>query len=151
MSRAQTFVVVQFGLLAALGISLMATPSEPAPIVRMLGQALIVGATIVLVLAVLAYRTTNRSLPNVTPTPNAHAALVTSGVYSVIRHPIYTAVLLASVGVALTHGHALPLVLAAVMVGFFTLKARYEEQLLSAVYPEYKAYMARTGRFLPFL
>ena len=37
------------------------------------------------------------------------------------------------------------------MIGFFTLKARYEERLLSAAYPEYAAYMGRTGRFLPFL
>ena len=151
MSRAQTFVAVQFGLFAVLMIALIATPAEQVLMVRVLGLALIAGAVVVLAAAVLAYQTTNRSLPNVTPTPNSRAALVTSGVYGVIRHPIYTAVLLASMGVALAHGHALPLLVAAVMIGFFTLKARYEERLLSAAYPEYAAYMGRTGRFLPFL
>lgn len=102
-------------------------------------------------LAAYAYWQTNGTLPFITPTPDAQAKLVESGIYARVRHPIYTAVLLGGIGSALAHGHVVPLVIALLMVPFFTAKSRYEERLLRAAYPTYAAYMERTHRFLPFL
>ena len=151
MSRAQGYVAVQFALFAALAGTLLLFPTGQAPPLRVLGLVMIGVAVVVLALAVLEYRKVNASLPNVVPTPDAHAGLVTSGIYSKIRHPIYTAVLLGAFGLALAHGHFAPLVVALVMILFFTHKAMYEEQLLQAAYPQYTEYMQQTGRFLPFL
>jgi protein-S-isoprenylcysteine O-methyltransferase Ste14 len=113
--------------------------------------ALVVLSVIVLALAVYAYWSVNQTLPFITPAPNTQANLVESGIYARVRHPIYTAVLLGALGLALAHGHLVPLLLVLILAAFFTSKSRYEEQMLHAAYPSYAAYMQRTGRFLPFL
>jgi protein-S-isoprenylcysteine O-methyltransferase Ste14 len=38
-----------------------------------------------------------------------------------------------------------------VTLGFFNVKARWEEARLAESYPGYRAYAARTPRFVPFL
>jgi protein-S-isoprenylcysteine O-methyltransferase Ste14 len=77
-------------------------------------------------------------------------ALVTSGLYAVVRNPIYSALLLAAVGLAtLTPSSwtVLGTLQAAIVVG---LQARLEEEHLLRVHgPEYRAYAARVGRFWP--
>lgn len=151
MNRAQVYVAFQFALFAALALALIVFPPGQTPLLRIIGLALIILAFAVLAAAVLEYRRANASLPNVTPTPDSHAGLVTSGIYARIRHPIYTSVLAGALGVALAHGHWLALLVALVMIPFFTAKSRYEETLLKAAYPQYEAYMTRTGRFLPRL
>ena len=45
----------------------------------------------------------------------------------------------------------LVLLIALLMIVFFTYKSIYEESLLRAVYPQYDQYATHTGRFLPFL
>ncbi len=151
MNRAQLFVVGQFVLFALLALSLIVFPLGQTFILRILGLACIVIAFTILVLAIREFRLRTAILPNITPTPNTRASLVTSGIYSRIRHPIYTSVLLGAVGVALAHGHFVVMGIALGMIVFFTFKAIYEESLLSAAYPEYRAYITHTGRFLPFL
>lgn len=151
MSRAQVYVAVQFALFAALAVTLFAFPPGQIPLPRIIGLILVASALVVLTLAALEYRRINASLPNIVPTPDARAELVTSGIYSQVRHPIYTAVLLGGLGMALAHGHGIPLLVAVALILFFIIKARYEETLLSKAYPQYTAYMERTGRFLPFL
>lgn len=118
---------------------------------RLLGLALAALGILFLALAVYAYWQTNHMLPFITPTPNTQARLVESGIYARVRHPIYTAVLLGAFGLALGHGHIVPLLVAVILFIFFTAKSRYEEHMLRAAYPGYAAYMQRTGRFLPFL
>jgi protein-S-isoprenylcysteine O-methyltransferase Ste14 len=77
--------------------------------------------------------------------------LVTSGPYSVIRHPIYTGLILAMLGSAI--GVNLSWALMLVPVGaYFILSARQEESVMSQLFPEqYAAYMARTGMLGPRL
>ncbi len=151
MSRAAAYVIGQFTLFGVLAITLVAFPPGQTPLLRLLGFALIVSAFVVLALAILEFQQRNATLPNVTPTPKQRAELVESGIYRRIRHPIYTAVLSGALGVALAHGHAAALLIALVLVAFFTSKSLYEERLLRAAYPQYTDYMTRTGRFLPFL
>jgi len=151
MNRAGLYVVGQFVLFAVLAVSLIVFPLGQVPLLRLVGLICIAIAFIVLALAIREFRARNAILPNITPTPNSRAALVSSGIYAYIRHPIYTSVLLGSVGVALAHGNIAVMVIAAIMIVFFTFKAIYEESLLRVAYPEYGAYMTHTGRFLPFL
>jgi protein-S-isoprenylcysteine O-methyltransferase Ste14 len=79
--------------------------------------------------------------------------LITSGVYSKIRHPMYTAFWL----MALAQALLLPNLVAGLagIVGFgtlYALRVRQEEALmLKGFGAEYQAYMDRTGRILPKL
>lgn len=85
------------------------------------------------------------------PTPKADAELVQHGIYRHIRHPLYSSVMLAALGWALLWQSIAALAAGAGLCIFFDAKARLEERLLLARFPEYAAYRARTWRFLPWL
>ncbi len=77
--------------------------------------------------------------------------LVTTGPYSVIRHPIYTGVLTAMLGTAIAIHHILFLILL-VLAGFFIFSARQEEKRMTLIFPTlYPAYTDRTKMLLPFI
>jgi protein-S-isoprenylcysteine O-methyltransferase Ste14 len=75
--------------------------------------------------------------------------LVTSGPYALIRHPIYTGLILAMLGSAIGVNVFWALLL--VPVGaYFIYSARREETVMLQLFPEqYAAYMARTGMLAP--
>jgi protein-S-isoprenylcysteine O-methyltransferase Ste14 len=151
MSRATLFVIGQFVLFGIMAITLIVYPLGGSTPLRIVGLALIAVGFAVLMIAIWEHLRRNATLPYVTPTPNMHVGLVETGLYAHVRHPIYSGVLTGAVGVALAHGHLVPMIVALVMIIFFTFKSRHEERLLRAIYPEYAAYMTHTGRFLPFL
>jgi protein-S-isoprenylcysteine O-methyltransferase Ste14 len=85
------------------------------------------------------------------PKPRPQARLVRSGIYAWVRHPLYTSVILASLGWALIW-HSWPAVLAAFCLAlFFHAKARREEVWLRAQYPEYAEYTRDSNRFIPWI
>ena len=75
--------------------------------------------------------------------------LVTSGPYALIRHPIYTGLILAMLGSAMGANVFWALLL--VPVGaYFIYSARREETVMLRLFPEqYAAYKARTGMLAP--
>lgn len=74
---------------------------------------------------------------------------VMGGVYRYIRHPQYLALMVASFGMVLLWPRYL-VVFGFVTVCFaYVLLARTEERICSRKYPEYDAYQAETGMFLP--
>jgi protein-S-isoprenylcysteine O-methyltransferase Ste14 len=75
--------------------------------------------------------------------------LVTSGPYALIRHPIYTGLILAMLGSAIGVNVFWALLL--VPVGaYFIYSARREEATMLQLFPEqYASYMARTGMLAP--
>lgn len=85
-------------------------------------------------------------------TLKADHELVTSGPYATIRHPIYTAILLLFLGLALSI--ATPGALLGIACIFWScwVKLKQEEALMLGQFPEsYPAYMARTHRLVPHL
>jgi protein-S-isoprenylcysteine O-methyltransferase Ste14 len=77
--------------------------------------------------------------------------LVTTGPYRYIRHPIYAAVcLFVTAGVAV-HLSWTALSLWGLVVGGTLARIFCEERLVTARYPEYRLYAAKTPRLIPFL
>lgn len=77
--------------------------------------------------------------------------LVTSGPYAVVRHPIYSGMLLMMIGTAIGLMPAGLLVAAAAGVYFF-VSARAEEKHMAERFPDdYPAYRARTKMLIPFV
>jgi protein-S-isoprenylcysteine O-methyltransferase Ste14 len=75
---------------------------------------------------------------------------VVGGLYNVIRHPQYVGLAIMGFGVLLVWPRFLVLVSLIVMLGLYRLFAETEEsQCLARFGDSYRAYMARTGRFLP--
>lgn len=83
------------------------------------------------------------------PQPRADSALVQRGIYARVRHPLYTSVMLASLGWALLWQSGPAFVAALGLIPFFHAKARREERWLSHRFPEYADYARRVPRFIP--
>jgi protein-S-isoprenylcysteine O-methyltransferase Ste14 len=76
-------------------------------------------------------------------------ALVTSGLFARIRHPLYGGILLATLGMAVLAADVVSFAAMAAAWTAVPIQARLEEEFLASLYPEYAQYRARTGRFVP--
>jgi protein-S-isoprenylcysteine O-methyltransferase Ste14 len=85
------------------------------------------------------------------PKPSAGTRLVQTGIYGIIRHPLYTAVLCGSVGWALVWRSWPALLAALALAPLFDAKARREEHWLRQQFPAYAGYMQRVRRFIPWV
>ena len=85
------------------------------------------------------------------PQPLEGSELVQRGIYARVRHPLYTSVMLVSLGWALLWQSGPAFVAALALLPFFHAKARREEQWLSGQFPGYPDYARRVPRFLPRL
>jgi protein-S-isoprenylcysteine O-methyltransferase Ste14 len=91
--------------------------------------------------------------PNLTPFPKPieGGTLVTSGVYRWVRHPIYTGLILGTLGWSLWRENLLGVGLAVLLFIFFDLKSRREERWLTEAYPDYAQYQSRVRKLIPFV
>jgi protein-S-isoprenylcysteine O-methyltransferase Ste14 len=85
------------------------------------------------------------------PQPRDGSELMQHGIYARVRHPLYTSVMLASVGWALIWQSSASLVAALALLPFFHAKARREERWLCEKFPGYGEYARRVPRFIPRL
>lgn len=82
--------------------------------------------------------------------PSIQNELIVTGVFSFVRHPLYSGLLAIGVGLAVLTQSPLRLIFTAALFLLLDAKANFEEEQLRDVYPEYRAYSARvTGKFLP--
>ena len=77
--------------------------------------------------------------------------LVTSGPYRIVRHPIYTGIVVAAVGTAVALSW-LWLAVVVLMAGYFVYAAVVEERYLTAQFPDaFPAYWRSTWMLVPFV
>lgn len=121
-------VVVQFALLAALVFLPKRRGLElPPDLFDVLGVALMI---LGLALVLIAFLGMGSAL-TATPVPLETAALRTSGIYSVVRHPIYVGLLLAALGFTVAVGSLWQVVVLVLLAVFFAGKATWEDRLLA--------------------
>ncbi|MFV8281266.1 methyltransferase family protein [Christiangramia marina] len=89
-----------------------------------------------------------RNIMSVFPTPVDSGKLMTSGAFSISRHPIYTAIILSAFSFGIFSESAFRLIITVLMFVLFYFKSNYEEQLLLLKYPEYSNYKMTTRKFL---
>ena len=91
--------------------------------------------------------------PNLTPLPYPKdgSVLVEIGPYALVRHPIYSGLIIAALGWALVVHGLLTLAYALVLFAFFDVKSRREERWLCEKFPEYGGYQGRVRKLLPWL
>lgn len=138
-------VALQFGFIAAVVLLPRDAAFDGGVAVDVFAWALVAVAG---VLGLWGFRHLGSGLTPL-PLPNGAVGLVTSGPYRWMRHPIYTAVMIGMIGVAVRTRSILPMTAAVGLVVFLNLKARWEETHLVAGFDGYAGYAARTARFLP--
>ncbi len=139
------------GQLALLGIWLMAVVStgRPGGVPLTLLGALVTGLG--LAMGVAAVSSFGRKVTP-SPQPSEGAELVDSGIYSLVRHPMYGAVIMTTTGVGIASRSWWPVAVALLLGVFLRLKSAREEQILAIAvggYGEYRASVRR--RFIPGL
>jgi len=88
---------------------------------------------------------------NIVPDVKPNSILVTEFPYKFIRHPMYTSVLLFSLGMMLSAYSSFTLSIWLILLVVMFVKAKYEESLLIEKFPDYEKYCANTKAFIPFV
>lgn len=144
-STGWALVGAQFGLLAALIILPSGDLWPRETLTFALGGAVMTAGAAIAVLAGL------RLGPSLTPlpTPKDDGVLVTEGFYRYVRHPIYSGVLLAALGIVMVQASTAHLVGLVALWGVLSLKVWGEEKMLGEKFEAYDDYRRRTGGFIP--
>jgi len=149
--RGEGWVALQFLLLALVALSGVvaggAWSGSLASLVSLAGLALMLGGAALLGRGLMDLGNSLTPLPF----PRDDARLVESGVYALVRHPLYGGLTLTAFGWALVSASLLTLLLAGGLLVFFDLKSRLEETWLRQRYAGYADYMRRTRRLLPWV
>ncbi|MBM4333871.1 MAG: hypothetical protein FJ117_22095 [Deltaproteobacteria bacterium] len=103
-----------------------------------------------LILAVLSFRALGKNF-RVYAAPRPNGRLVVSGVYSKMRHPMYTAAMAIFGGWILIFGSLLSVPLWLAFSILYLVKSVKEERILIDRFPEYAEYRKRTWGFLPYI
>lgn len=138
-------VLIQFVLLCGYGIVFFLTPQNTPIWMAFTGLILSIAG---IVFALVAMRTLSSNLRAV-PTPAAKGRLITHGVFKIVRHPIYSGIILTATGGLCIHFSVALLCLALGLIVLFWIKSSYEEQMLLEKYGEYKSYTLTTGKLFP--
>ncbi|SDL33367.1 methyltransferase family protein [Streptomyces indicus] len=138
-------VAAPAGALAGLG----PLPGLDRPALRVAGVVL----AAVSIAAVFACQLAMGASWRTTVDPAERPALVTSGPFSLVRNPIYTALTAMTAGLALAVPNAISVAgLAAMAIGNELQVRRIEEPYLKRIHGDaWQEYAARTGRFVPGL
>ena len=152
--RGELLVAIQFVLFFAFAFAPRWNPWMTPDLMAATASARLAVLVVFGLVAIAFGGLGSRSLgPYLTPLPYPvdHSRLVTSGVYRIVRHPLYSALLFAALGwvcytLSLSH-------LALMVLGFlfFNYKAGKEEGWLTERHPEYRGYAGRVKKFVPWV
>jgi len=90
-----------------------------------------------------------KSKIHITPEVPAGAKLVTSGPYALIRHPMYSSLLLLTLVLVINLFTWQRLIFWIILLLDLTIKLTYEEQVLEKHFHEYKDYQKKTKKIIP--
>lgn len=88
---------------------------------------------------------------NIFPELLKDSKLITSGPYHLIRHPIYTAVLMITLAYMINTPTLLNIIMWVILLIVLFTKIYIEEQHLEKRFPDFLEYKSRTKRLIPFV
>ena len=149
--RGEQYVIAQFGLL--LCITIGAIPYFGDIVTLALGPALI-GASLVIVYkaaADLGKKLSPWPVPADQTNGDGGGSLVDTGIYSYVRHPMYSGLVFGMAGLSMVTDSAMRLLLTVALYYVLDVKADFEEaKLIEAYGDEYVDYMCKVqGKLIP--
>jgi protein-S-isoprenylcysteine O-methyltransferase Ste14 len=147
------YVVAQIALIVLVFFgprNFPAWPSWAAPFTWLgsIGGGIILLAGILL-LAVAIFRLGSNLTP--VPYPKDEGTMIETGPYRLVRHPMYCGGILIAFGWGLLVHGWLTLGYAVIMLVFFDVKSRREEQWLKEKFSGYHQYQKRVRKLIPFV
>lgn len=146
-------MIVQFGMFGLIALTpfvLRPSASWPEPwyTISLIAGLVLIGVGLLLALAGVWSLGDNITA---VPHPKEDAQMVEHGAYRLVRHPIYSGIILGAFGWGLFMHSGLTLVLALLLFLLFDAKSRREEQWLAEKYANYSEYQSRVRKLIPFL
>jgi len=113
-----------------------------------------IGGTVLLAIGLIilfaGFKGLGKSL-TANPVPIEDGKLVTTGIFSIVRHPIYLGLLVVTLGLVLSSGVWAQILVWAALAMLLTYKMRWEEVMLSKKFKGYTEYMATVPALIPGL
>ena len=152
VDRGGWWVVAQVILFGLYALAMLGTESITEGIgldfARIVGIAMVVAAVVI---GVWAFVVLGRNL-TIYPYPIHEATLTDRGPYRLVRHPIYLAVIVGGVGLALAWLNTAGVLVALVFIPFFSAKTGFEEDGLIERVPGYRQYRSTIPyRIIPWV
>jgi protein-S-isoprenylcysteine O-methyltransferase Ste14 len=152
-TRGEWYVVIQVILFILIAVAPWLVdarvdfPESVQVVLRMMGIILGIGGLALVVLGIVTLGSNLSPLPQ----PKEDTTLIQSGIFSVVRHPMYGGAIIAAFGWALIHDCLLTLLLSVVLFVFFDIKSRREERMMQRQFSDYAAYRQRVKKLIPFV
>ncbi len=150
-AKGWALVVIQFTLLAVILLSsayeFKYAGRALMPFVHYIGVTLILIGALLFTFILISFG--QYMTPN--PVPRDGSVLKTTGIYRLVRHPMYFTVLVLLLGVILYFQAFYSLLWLPVAFVFLVYKTGREEEYLMKKFPEYSGYRKRSKRIIPFL
>jgi len=152
-ARGEWYVAIQLVLFALLLLGPRTWPGLPAWPASLARVSHIIGIALLLAGGGLSLAGSLWLGSNLTPLPfpKPHATLVQTGPYRIVRHPIYSGIIMLAYGWALQVQGWLTIGYATVLLIFLDIKAAREERWLVEKFADYPDYRRRVRKLLPFL
>lgn len=139
------FVFGQFLLIAVLALTPASTIWPASEVLTFIANS---SFAIGFALLILSFANLGKSL-TANPVPLDKAELKTNGAYSIVRHPIYLALILVASALTLKSASLVSVATLLALVVLLDFKARFEEKLLMKKFANYKNYAQKVGRLFP--
>lgn len=144
-------IVLFFGLIVFIPFDVFRfhLMGKPGAVVSSLGLVLFAAGWLIIS---LSFKENAFAAPVVKHQKERHQTVVDTGVYSIVRHPIYAGAVLVGVGMPLWLESYSAALLASMLIGILALRILVEEEFLKRELKGYAAYMQRVRyRLIPFL
>ena len=145
MEKGKKLVFLQFALIIVL--ALFPDNNKVDPRLSIVGTVML---AIGLAVLFAGFMGLGKSL-TANPVPNQDGVLVTKGIYSIVRHPIYLGLLSITLGLVVSSGVWAQIIVWIALAVLLVYKMRWEEVLLTAKYKGYAQYMTKVPAVIPGL
>jgi protein-S-isoprenylcysteine O-methyltransferase Ste14 len=145
LEKGKKLVFLQFALIIVLALFPDSVKEDPR--LSIVGTVML---AIGLALLFAGFMGLGKSL-TANPVPNQDGVLVTKGIYSIVRHPIYLGLLGITLGLVVSSGVWAQIIVWIALAVLLVYKMRWEEVLLTAKYKGYAEYMTKVPAIIPGL